>query len=1577
MKHTFGKRALALALSLALCLGLFPAQALAAGDGTLYFAVTNGETLVVPPEKLPYTAGMTVKEALLASQHIFDGLANEGMIRAVDGVIANYVCSDEQGGYDLDAPADSVEMLCLDVREEGFLTPGLQALVRAMADLMDEEDDVRAAAKNEYQAALEAYPTAGSERARELAADITNAVEDYKAALEKTVPITFADESGAVYGSEVTLTAASDYGRVFTDDDGDGTLDLPWGETYAFTLRQGSSRVDGTVRASTAQTISADLPTGDWMAEGARLSLSGGSKDNASGSGSSDDRTYFEDSELVLTQEGHTLTAQVPDTYATGNVYFCAQYDPAQFTGAFAGASPQLYACYTNTAGKPISPETDKNASKQIWSSKTSSTSKALSAGSAGKEILYRVSVKMGDYTYSQEYTLVLQRSLSLSALRVTDQDGTGLAATEPFSPETREYTYRVLSTVTQVSLFPTAFEKNYTVRVDGTPLSSGSAVPLTGDTTTVTLTLTRGDAQGEYVLHFVRAKGQSASFRTEADTELRVYNQNGEELRTYKTRETDGGWRYTYTLVPGEPYHYIATRGEYYHVTQTFTMENLPANLKVIVPTEDALTSLSLGNMAQMNKLYALSETVEPGRHQYTLTVEDRSSSLFLKAAGTAGMTVQALYTSIAATAAFHGKARTVTVPNGGSRGQSLAYALLGNAQGNEITLRFSREEDGITQYQDYVIQVERALSLRDLQAECGGITCRLEPAYSPAVTEYEVTVPMAAASLDVTALLREGVSLPFGGESDGYWVEINGQRAAGKTAVPLTGTEQTETIAITVGSDVQDPSAPTQITLTVRKAAPVLVTAAVTPEEGLLVLTDRGTGARVWPGEDGSAALSEGFSYDWRLTARGFVGRGGTLSVDKTEAGEVVLKLSSGESIPTQVGDDGSRRASWILSLEKAAENTTLDPNLEAEWADFRGTSYTYDAGSGTVAVGGSRYTNNGVTSAPIPVESLNTELSWATKLGDGYSSGAVGCPILVDGDLVTYSGKRIYRVDTVSGEVLAQGTMAETTSFGINNATYYGGMIFVGLAGGRIQAFDAKTLKSLWLFQDDLGGQPNCPITVYGGYLYTGFWLAEDRDAHFVCLSITDEDPAQTLEQKLPTWTVTRRGGFYWAGAYVNDDFVLVGTDDGQSGCIDSTGAPNRSSALLMLDPRTGALLDSREGLPGDIRSAVSYDSSTDAYYFATKGGYFCQAQVGKDASGSWKITQLRELALSNGSGSRKNPAMSTCTPVVYNGRAYLGVSGVGQFTAWSGHNITVVDLASWKIAYSVPTQGYPQTSGLLTTAYVEKTQYVYVYFFDNYTPGTLRVLRDKPGQTKAEHTTVEKYTNKGQTQIYESAYALFSPSGNQAQYAICSPIADRYGTVYFKNDSAYLMAFGSAIEKLEVTQAPAKTEYVVGETFDPAGMVITAVYANGARRDVTRYLRYSQDALTLKDDGVTLTFPYVMYHNADNSDGTARAGEPGSKPSVKVPVTVTTPKTDVKVDWTAGDITVTTGAEKGAETVLAAVYDKAGRMLSVVTARVEGGVVTLTPAQLGKGVSVKVFWQDAGKAPVGEAWTVTRN
>ena len=394
--------------------------------------------------------------------------------------------------------------------------------------------------------------------------------------------------------------------------------------------------------------------------------------------------------------------------------------------------------------------------------------------------------------------------------------------------------------------------------------------------------------------------------------------------------------------------------------------------------------------------------------------------------------------------------------------------------------------------------------------------------------------------------------------------------------------------------------------------------------------------------------------------------------------------------------------------------------------------------------------------------------------------------------------------------------------------------------------------------------------CRGCYHDGYIYTGFWLGETMEANYVCLSVTDEDPANAKEEKLPTWTYTSKGGFYWSGAYVSDDYMILGTDDGAAGY--TTG----HASVLSLDPKDGTLIDSLTlSETGDIRSSMTYVSGT--CYFTTKGGYFYGLSV--DAAG--KLGTLRKLKLYNYASDAANPAMSTSTPTVYNGRAYIGVSGTSQFGAYSGHNITVIDLGSWDIAYTVRTQGYPQTSGLLTTAYAAETGSVNVYFFDNYTPGKLRMLTDRPGQTAPAETIVESYTTGGSTTSYETAYALFTPVGDDAQYAICSPIVDEYGNIYFKNDSARLMAITSTIERLELTAQPDKTSYAAGETFDPAGMKVTAVYTNGAARDVTDYVTWSEEALTVEDTEFEIRFPYVKYQNAEGE-----AGVPVAEPTVTV-------------------------------------------------------------------------------------------
>ena len=67
-----------------------------------------------------------------------------------------------------------------------------------------------------------------------------------------------------------------------------------------------------------------------------------------------------------------------------------------------------------------------------------------------------------------------------------------------------------------------------------------------------------------------------------------------------------------------------------------------------------------------------------------------------------------------------------------------------------------------------------------------------------------------------------------------------------------------------------------------------------------------------------------------------------------------------------------------------------------MESEWADFRGTSYTYDAKQDALVSGGTNYTNNGITDVKMPISAADSTLYWASKLGDGYSGKAVGCPI-----------------------------------------------------------------------------------------------------------------------------------------------------------------------------------------------------------------------------------------------------------------------------------------------------------------------------------------------------------------------------------------------------------------------------------------------------------------------------------------------------------------------------------------------------------------------------------------------------
>ena len=1483
MKRSQKKRRLLLLLCAVLLLSLLTLTA--AADDTqanyFYFSASRQSGMVAAPEKLYYEdASMKIWQVLQASGHTFTGLES-GMVTAIDGVVGNYNRGDGNGSYDLGGSASSVRYFCF-YEGADFMTEARRSLIKTMAEYREKPQDVQKAAKEAYQDACTNFSASEDSLVAELDQDLQAAIEAYENAQSgQTAAIRFTD--GAKDYSVrnypgVTITAQNPYGKVTADDDGDGTLMLVPG-SYTFSIVQGYNRIDGSIEVSQAQTVTAQLPSGSWMAEGARVSLSSG---NA-----------FEAGELTVTQDDHTLRVCVPDTYATGSVYLYADYNREVFT-----ATPVLNAYYTQRDGTVVDPETAPELSARTWLSMSSPVTAVLKAGPEGNTVVYRVGAKdENGFLRTQEYTLVLTRSLSLSALHVY-QDGRAQASDPAFDPQTREYTYQIISgTQPQTVTIDAAPFGDYALYIDGEAVTGTAEISVTEEKTDVQLELRYPDAEtSSYTLHLEQSDGKNCIFYVDSGAQVAVYNQNGEPVAPTSVQEG----RYTFKLIPNQSYSYVATKDGCYHTAGTFVKSTSVDIQNVSVETNDWLSSVQLFEKRNASTPYVYEEgAFASSTHSYTIRVSDRSSSMYAAAAliddaalealglKKTDITITAVYDQISISRTYNGVQNTVALSKSVN---TLPNLLMSNALENTLIIRASRTEGGKTYYQDYTVQIARVYSLADLTASHAGASLLLEPAYTQDVTDYSVTVPMAARSIALFPTLRSSVPLPYGAESDGYFLEAEPDKLQkngdGSYTVSLDGTASPEEVWI----DVKNTNAPdekTRIRLTVKKTPPVTFTPALTPEDALLVLIDHGTKTRIWPDENGAWSLSKGFTYDYYLTALGYVGKSGTLCAADTDDGKTVLTLSDGTSADVRQDTQGNLQVSLTLTLDKAAENTTLDHTIEAEWADFRGTSYTYDGASGELAAGGTKYSNNGVVSSPIPISTADSMLSWATQLGEGYDKNAVGCPILVDGNLITYSNNQLFRVDAVSGEVLATGTMIDGSSFAINPPTYYDGMLFVGLSRGRIQAFDAKTLKPLWLYVDEIGGQPNCPIVVYDGYLYTGFWQNESENGNYVCLSVTDEDPASENERKIPTWTVTQRGGFYWAGAYVCDDFLLVGTDDGQAGYATESG-PNETARLLMLDPRTGALLDSREGISGDLRSTVCYDADTDAYYFTTKGGYFYQARVTTE-NGVRKISELRSLKLDNYASEAENPAMSTCTPVVYNHRAYIGVSGTGQFKAYTGHNLTVIDLDRWKIAYKVRTQGYAQTSGLLTTAY-EDTGYVYIYFFDNYTPGKLRVLRDHPGQTSAEFVTKETDTSEGKNVTYDTPYVLFTPVEDEAQYGICSPLADAYGTIYFKNDSARLMAFGPAVRSVNIEKLPDKTDYKAGETFDPTGMVVTVTYTNGKTRDVTRYVTWSTDPLTAEDVEFAIRFPFAKYRNADNTDGTSSAGISVDQPYAKIDLTI---------------------------------------------------------------------------------------
>ena len=428
------------------------------------------------------------------------------------------------------------------------------------------------------------------------------------------------------------------------------------------------------------------------------------------------------------------------------------------------------------------------------------------------------------------------------------------------------------------------------------------------------------------------------------------------------------------------------------------------------------------------------------------------------------------------------------------------------------------------------------------------------------------------------------------------------------------------------------------------------------------------------------------------------------------------------------------------------------------------------------------------------PRSIEEIDTNTSWHVNLRKGLTGwGKWSYPIIVNNNIYIAVDKSLYKYD-LGGKLLGT-TMLDSTVLGTGYTGWlaYGeGMIFVPLGGGSVQAFNAADLTSLWK-SSILGeyGQTSCPMLYKDGYLYTGVTNGSNKGV-FGCIKVEDEDKSAGYEEKDPVWVFGDNNtdpSFYWAGATMVSDYIIVPCDTGRVYSIDMKKSIEKGEAVIV---------DTYEA-EDRVRTSISHDTKTDMLYFPTGKTGILHAVQFNSKDGTFGESKTADLG-----------GASNCTPVIYRDRLYVsspkGIFVFNKATLEQIYMAEVNDIGVGNINIRHLT---------LSTAYSrESNDYeVYLYGYCYSTPGYVSLLKDSSKTT-------------------DSTIKLLHTNTESPQYSTSNIVVGPDGSLFYVNDSANLFCL-----KSKVTQESFNNE-VISEvnskipseiTIDTVGDVISATKA----------------------------------------------------------------------------------------------------------------------------------------------------
>ncbi|MEG2909490.1 MAG: hypothetical protein RR945_09735, partial [Erysipelotrichaceae bacterium] len=415
-----------------------------------------------------------------------------------------------------------------------------------------------------------------------------------------------------------------------------------------------------------------------------------------------------------------------------------------------------------------------------------------------------------------------------------------------------------------------------------------------------------------------------------------------------------------------------------------------------------------------------------------------------------------------------------------------------------------------------------------------------------------------------------------------------------------------------------------------------------------------------------------------------------------------------------------------SFTTLIGVKAQTTQTSSELTKDWTYFLG-----------------NYEMPGVSDAKTPRDTSEFEQKWAYKLKPDWQTKA-GNPIIIGDYIYIPVGNKLNKINKNYQPTLENIQSIELDGLigQFSQIAYGDGKLFVPLSTGKIQAFDIQTMKSVWISEQSILKNSDgtnreldiiSPIIYYDGYIYSGSTNQVEGvpgKGFYFGIDVKDENPNSEIEKKNFSWVYgddEKSSGFYWAGATIAKDSIIFAGEDG-----------NLVSHRLKEDKINGTPMN----IGGNVRSSVYYDKNTNKVFATSKSnGMIHSVELNDDLSFKSSTKISKYLA-----------KFMTSSPVVYNGKVYVG--GGGMETTSGFH---VLEASTLNLIYDIPAikaQGTP----IITSAYENGENEVYVYIV-GFNDGQLYSVKDNNSRNIASYSKLTTSLAK-----YDSSTVIIDYDGN---------------------------------------------------------------------------------------------------------------------------------------------------------------------------------------------------------------------